>query len=176
MATLESRAFPGKEVPFGLRRVCPSVSHRILPNRIRSNRIWSKSLLRSTRYVVHSGLDVRESRLRIGVRPDENGLSQLHEHRGEGLRHLKPVPTSHAPRSFAGRGNGDHRASGPLGDRRYTFFRKNRGRAACAALRAIVLSKVLLGCVFGGSRAEEYRKLLAWHRAGCPETEGLGSA
>jgi hypothetical protein len=59
---------------------------------------------------------------------------------------------------------------------RYTFFRKNRSALACAALRAIVLTKVLVGAVLGGSRAPEYRKILAWHRAGCPAEAGLGSA
>lgn len=56
---------------------------------------------------------------------------------------------------------------------RYLFFRKNRSRAAYRALRAIVMVKILLGVVFGGRRAEEYRKILAWHRAGEPSTAGL---
>jgi len=59
---------------------------------------------------------------------------------------------------------------------RDTFFRKNRGPAACLALRAIVMAKVLLGCVFGGRRAAEYRSILAWYRAGRPATAGLGAA
>jgi len=59
---------------------------------------------------------------------------------------------------------------------REIFFRKNRGPAAFAALRAIVMLKILLGCVFGGKRAGEYRKILAWYRAGQPATAGLGSA
>jgi GT2 family glycosyltransferase len=59
---------------------------------------------------------------------------------------------------------------------RDTFFRKNRGRAAYLALRAIVMVRVLLGCVFGGRRAGEYRKILAWYRAGRPATAGLGAA
>jgi hypothetical protein len=59
---------------------------------------------------------------------------------------------------------------------RDTFFRKNRGPAAYLALRAIVLARILIGCVFGGSRAGEYRQILAWHRAGRPATAGLGSA
>jgi GT2 family glycosyltransferase len=56
---------------------------------------------------------------------------------------------------------------------RYLFFRKNRSRAAYLALRAIVMVKILFGVVFGGRRAEEYRKILAWHRAGEPSTAGL---
>ena len=56
------------------------------------------------------------------------------------------------------------------------FFRKNRGPAAYLALRAIVMARILLGCAFGGRRAGEYRKILAWHRAGRPATAGLGSA
>jgi hypothetical protein len=59
---------------------------------------------------------------------------------------------------------------------RETFFRKNRGPVAFTVLRAIVMGKILLGCVFGGRRAEEYRKILAWYRAGQPATAGLGSA
>jgi hypothetical protein len=59
---------------------------------------------------------------------------------------------------------------------RYIFFRKNRGPAAYGALRAIVMARILLGCVFGGRRAGEYRQILAWHRAGQPATAGLGSA
>jgi GT2 family glycosyltransferase len=58
---------------------------------------------------------------------------------------------------------------------RYTFFRKNRGRLACAALRAIVLSRVLLGCLQGGRKGAEYRKILGWHRNGCPAAAGLES-
>jgi hypothetical protein len=56
---------------------------------------------------------------------------------------------------------------------RYLFFRKNGSRAVYLALRAIVMSKVLLGVVFGGRRAAEYRKILAWHLAGEPSTAGL---
>lgn len=56
---------------------------------------------------------------------------------------------------------------------RYLFFRKNRSRAAYRTLRAIVMAKILLGVVFGGRRADEYRKILAWHRAGEPSTAGL---
>ena len=59
---------------------------------------------------------------------------------------------------------------------RYTFFRKNRGPAELAALRAVVTIKLLFGCVLAGNRAGEYRKLLAWHRAGCPSRAGLESA
>jgi GT2 family glycosyltransferase len=59
---------------------------------------------------------------------------------------------------------------------RDTFFRKNRGPGAYRALRAIVMAKILLGCVFGGRRAAEYRSILAWHRAGRPATAGLGAA
>jgi hypothetical protein len=59
---------------------------------------------------------------------------------------------------------------------RDTFFRKNRSRAALRALRAIVMARILLGCVLGGRRAAEYRQILAWHRAGRPATAGLGSA
>jgi GT2 family glycosyltransferase len=58
---------------------------------------------------------------------------------------------------------------------RDTFFRKNRGPAAYLALRAIVVARILLGCVFGGRRADEYRKILAWYRAGRPATAGLGA-
>jgi hypothetical protein len=43
------------------------------------------------------------------------------------------------------------------------------------ALRAIVMAKILLGCVFGGRRAKEYRKILAWHREGEPATSGLAA-
>ena len=56
---------------------------------------------------------------------------------------------------------------------RYLFFRKNRSRAAYLALRAIVMAKIWVGVVFGGRRADEYRKILAWHRAGEPSTAGL---
>lgn len=56
---------------------------------------------------------------------------------------------------------------------RYLFFRKNRSRAAYLALRAIVMVKLLFGVIFGGRRAGEYRKILAWHRAGEPSTAGL---
>jgi GT2 family glycosyltransferase len=59
---------------------------------------------------------------------------------------------------------------------RYIFFRKNRSRAVYLALRAIVHVKILCGCVFGGRRAQEYRKILAWHRAGEPATAGLAAA
>jgi GT2 family glycosyltransferase len=58
---------------------------------------------------------------------------------------------------------------------RYTFFRKNRGRAAYRALRAVSAVKLLAGCAFGGRRAAEYRAILAWHRAGEPASAGLGS-
>jgi hypothetical protein len=58
---------------------------------------------------------------------------------------------------------------------RYTFFRKNRGRLAYRALRAIARLKLLAGCLFGGRRAAEYRAILAWHRAGEPASAGLGS-
>ena len=56
---------------------------------------------------------------------------------------------------------------------RYLFFQKNRSAAAYRVLRAIVMAKILLGVVFGGRRADEYRKILAWHRAGEPSTAGL---
>jgi len=56
---------------------------------------------------------------------------------------------------------------------RYLFFRKNRSRAAYLTLRAIVMVKILLGVAFGGRRAGEYRKILAWHLAGEPSTAGL---
>jgi hypothetical protein len=56
---------------------------------------------------------------------------------------------------------------------RYLFFRKNRSRAAYLTLRGIVMLKILLGVVFGGRRAGEYRKILAWHRAGEPSTARL---
>jgi hypothetical protein len=59
---------------------------------------------------------------------------------------------------------------------RYTFFRKNRSRSVYLLLRAIVLVKILIGSVFAGRRAAEYRKILAWHRAGEPATSGLGAA
>jgi len=59
---------------------------------------------------------------------------------------------------------------------RYIFFRKNRSPAVYAALRAIVMVKILCGTVFGGRRASEYRKILAWHRAGEPATSGLAAA
>jgi hypothetical protein len=59
---------------------------------------------------------------------------------------------------------------------RYTFFRKNYGPAAQLALASLVWLKLLLGSVFGGRRAGEYRKILAWHRAGMPADAGLGSA
>jgi len=36
--------------------------------------------------------------------------------------------------------------------------------------------KILCGCAFGGRRAQEYRKILAWHRAGEPATSGLAAA
>jgi len=59
---------------------------------------------------------------------------------------------------------------------RYIFFRKNRSPAVYRALRAGVWIKILCGCVFGGRRAQEYRKILAWHRAGEPATSGLAAA
>jgi len=59
---------------------------------------------------------------------------------------------------------------------RYIFFRKNRSPAVYRALRAVVWIKILCGCVFGGRRAQEYRKILAWHRAGEPATSGLAAA
>lgn len=59
---------------------------------------------------------------------------------------------------------------------RYTFFRKNRGRVANTALRALVLMRLVLGCLFGGRRAGEYRKILAWHHQGRPAAAGLGAA
>jgi GT2 family glycosyltransferase len=59
---------------------------------------------------------------------------------------------------------------------RYIFFRKNRSRAVYAALRAVVMVKILAGSVFGGRRAAEYRKILAWHGAGEPATSGLAAA
>lgn len=59
---------------------------------------------------------------------------------------------------------------------RYIFFRKNRSRAVYLALRAIVLVKILCGSVLGGRRAQEYRKILAWHGAGEPATSGLAAA
>ncbi|MFQ5697697.1 MAG: glycosyltransferase family 2 protein [Myxococcota bacterium] len=59
---------------------------------------------------------------------------------------------------------------------RHTFFRKNRGPAALALLRAIVRVRLWIGCLLGGRRAAEYRAILAWYRAGMPATGGLGSA
>ncbi len=59
---------------------------------------------------------------------------------------------------------------------RYHFFKKNRGFLTYQALRVIVMAKILFGCVFGGRRASEYRKILAWHIAGRPASAGLGSA
>jgi GT2 family glycosyltransferase len=59
---------------------------------------------------------------------------------------------------------------------RYLFFRKNRSPAAYRALRAVVFAKILVGSAFGGRRADEYRKILAWHRAGEPATAGLSAA
>jgi GT2 family glycosyltransferase len=56
---------------------------------------------------------------------------------------------------------------------RYLFFRKNRSRAAYLALRWIVMAKILIGAVFGGRRADEYRKILRWHLAGEDSTAGL---
>lgn len=56
---------------------------------------------------------------------------------------------------------------------RYLFFRKNRSRTAYRTLRGIVMMKILVGAVFGGRRAGEYRKILAWHRAGEQSTAGL---
>lgn len=58
----------------------------------------------------------------------------------------------------------------------YIFFKKNRGRLAYAGLRTVIMTKVLLGCFFGGRRASEYWKILAWHRAGQPTTAGLEAA
>jgi GT2 family glycosyltransferase len=58
---------------------------------------------------------------------------------------------------------------------RYLFFRKNRSAVSSWMLRAILLSRLLFGSVLGGRRAEEYRKILAWHAAGCPATAGLRS-
>ena len=58
---------------------------------------------------------------------------------------------------------------------RHTFFRKNRGRPAYLALRIIVRAKLWLGSTFGGRRAAEYRKILAWYRAGQPASAGLDS-
>ncbi|MFI5315951.1 MAG: glycosyltransferase family 2 protein [Myxococcota bacterium] len=59
---------------------------------------------------------------------------------------------------------------------RYIFFRKNRSRAVYLALRGIVLAKVVCGSALGGRRAQEYRKILAWHGAGEPATSGLAAA
>jgi len=59
---------------------------------------------------------------------------------------------------------------------RYLFFRKNRSPAVYRALRAVVWIKILFGCAFGGRRAQEYRKILAWQRAGEPATSGLAAA
>lgn len=59
---------------------------------------------------------------------------------------------------------------------RYTFFEKNRSALQIGLLRAVVLVKVALGCVLGGRRASEYRKILVWHLAGRPQEAGLGSA
>ena len=59
---------------------------------------------------------------------------------------------------------------------RYLFFRKNRGPLANLALRSIVLARVLFGCVAGGRRAEEYRRILVWHLDGQPAADGLASA
>lgn len=56
---------------------------------------------------------------------------------------------------------------------RYLFFRKNRSRAAYVVLRGIVMAKILAGVVFGGRRADEYRKILRWHLAGEDSTAGL---
>jgi len=56
---------------------------------------------------------------------------------------------------------------------RYLFFRKNRSRAAYRVLRGIVMVKILAGVVFGGRRADEYRKILRWHLAGEDSTAGL---
>ncbi|MEX2207541.1 MAG: glycosyltransferase family 2 protein [Myxococcota bacterium] len=56
---------------------------------------------------------------------------------------------------------------------RYLFFRKNRSRSAYVVLRGIVMAKVLAGAVFGGRRADEYRKILRWHLAGEDSTAGL---
>lgn len=56
---------------------------------------------------------------------------------------------------------------------RYTFFRKNYGAVSEKLLFAIVIGKILFGCVFGGSRAATYRKLLAWHLEGRPLESGL---
>jgi hypothetical protein len=59
---------------------------------------------------------------------------------------------------------------------RYLFFAKNYGPLELALLRAWVRVKLLAGAVFGGRRAAEYRQILAWHRAGEPDTAGLRSA
>jgi GT2 family glycosyltransferase len=59
---------------------------------------------------------------------------------------------------------------------RYLFFHKNRSAVSGWLLRAIILSRLVFGSVLGGRRAQEYRKILAWHVAGCPATAGLGSA
>ncbi len=59
---------------------------------------------------------------------------------------------------------------------RYTFFRKHYGPGALRALEWLVWVKLVFGCVAGGRRAAEYRKILAWHRAGRPADAGLGSA
>ena len=56
---------------------------------------------------------------------------------------------------------------------RYLFFSKNRSRASCFLLRGIVMVKILLGAVFGGRRAGEYRKILAWHLEGESSAAGL---
>ncbi len=58
---------------------------------------------------------------------------------------------------------------------RYVFFRKNRSRAAYLALRALVRAKLAAGLALGGRRAQEYRAIWAWHRAGEPATAGLGA-
>ncbi|MEE8556371.1 MAG: glycosyltransferase family 2 protein [Myxococcota bacterium] len=58
---------------------------------------------------------------------------------------------------------------------RYTFFRKNRTRAAYVGLRLLVGAKLLLGSIFGGRRAAEYRGILRWHVAGRPAKAGLRS-
>jgi hypothetical protein len=59
---------------------------------------------------------------------------------------------------------------------RYLFFRKNRSRAAYVVLRWIVMAKILAGVVFGGRRADEYRKILRWHLAGEDSTAGLSGS
>ena len=59
---------------------------------------------------------------------------------------------------------------------RYLFFRKNRSRLAYLVLRGIVMMKILAGVGFGGRRAGEYRKILAWHLAGESASSGLAGS